>query len=204
MLTFNKDTHVYRWNGRHVPSVTQVIHESGCSRFMFKESWWYMSRGAAVHEAAELWDRDDLKESSVDPQIAGYLAAYRQFRQFTKGELEIIEIEQPGYHVRGYAGTPDRVVLWRGQRGILDLKTGTPAKWHALQTAAYLPLVPEATVRLALYLGADGRSTFNVHEDRADFPVFASALAVWQWKERNGLLTRPLAGDGVGNGDSAD
>lgn len=190
MLTFDKLTHAYRWNGQIVPSVTQVIGSAGLSKFHAYMGDWYIDRGTALHEAAQLWDQDDLDEDSVDPEIAGHLDAYKAFREFAKGDgLEIVEIEQPGYHVRGYAGTPDRVILWHGKRGVLDLKTGSPAPWHALQNAAYLALVPEATERMSLYLQDDGRFTLTYHDDRTDFGVFASALALWQWKERNGLLT---------------
>lgn len=188
-LVFEPEGHVYTWQGRRVPSVTQIVHEAGCSAFWGVGTSWYMERGSALHLAAQLWDEGDLDESSVDPAIAVHLAAYKTFLRANESELVIETIEQPAYHPRGYAGTYDRGILWRGDRGILDIKTGAKAPWHRLQTAAYLALVPEATVRLVVYVGSDGAWKLERHEDHTDWGVFASALALWQWKERNGLMT---------------
>ncbi len=188
-LVFEPEGHTYTWHGHRVPSVTQVIVEAGCLPRLGVGMSWYMRRGSALHLAAQMFDEDDLDEASVDPAIAGHIDAYRAFREFTKDDLEILEIEQPGYHPSGYAGTPDRVISWHGDRGVLDLKTGNKAPWHRLQTAGYLALVPEATVRLVVHLKADGGWKIDRHLDRGDWGVFASARALWQWKERNGLMT---------------
>lgn len=187
-LEFDEPTHTYTWEGRRVPSVTQVIHEAGCSAFWGGGSW-YMERGSALHLATQMHDEGELLESSVDPAIAGHLNAYRAFRESLRDDLTITDIEQPAYHPRGYAGMRDRSVVWRGKRGILEIKIGAAAAWHRLQTAAYLALVPETTVRLVVYLAETGRFKLEVHDDRTDWPVFASALALWQWKARSGLLT---------------
>lgn len=188
-LAFDKETHVYRWDGRVVPSVTQAIKAAGCMGYVAGGSEWHMNRGTVFHKVAELWDLGELEADSIDPAVAAHFAAYQEFRETVGSDLEILEIEEARYHDGlGYAGTRDRVVKWRGRVGVLDLKTGGRAPWHALQTAGYLALSKHAVVRLALYLGADGRWNLVEHADRGDWPAFASAVALWKWRARNGLL----------------
>lgn len=187
-LAFDESTHTYTYEGRRVPSVTQVIREVVLGGHDRPGMEWYMARGSALHLAAQMWDEGELDEESIDPAIAGHLAAYRRFRDDVGDDLTITEIEKPRYHTSGYAGTPDRVVEWRGDRGILDLKTGSTAAWHRLQTAAYAALAPEATARLVVYLGEDSRWKMDRHKDRSDWTVFSAALAVWRWRERTGAL----------------
>lgn len=188
-LTFDKETHVYEWEGRVVPSVTQAIRAAGCMGYVAGGSEWHMNRGTVFHKVAELWDLGELEHDSVDPAVAGHLAAYQEFRETVGDDLEILGIEDARYdEVLGYAGTTDRYVKWRGRPGVLDLKTGHAAAWHGLQTAGYARFYT-APVRLALYVGEDGRWKLDEHADRGDWQAFASAVALWHWKTKYGLTT---------------
>jgi len=72
---------------------------------------WYKEKGKYVHEMAELYRQGRLDEDTLDEQLKPYLDALKKF-----------EREAP--HVKG----------------IIDYKSGTFAKWHLLQTAAYREL----------------------------------------------------------------
>lgn len=197
--TFDDVTHTYRIDGRIVPSVTTVIASAQLSNFNGTRGLdWYLDRGRAFHLAAQLWDEGDLDDDSVDPEIRGQLDAYIACRELVGDAWDTLDIEVPRFHrLYGFAGTPDRHILWHGQPAIVDLKTGSPAKWHAIQTAAYAELIRTSTptagpltdvARFSLYCATDGTWKMQAHEATDDWGVFASALAVYNWRDRHGLI----------------
>lgn len=191
-FTFDPEAHEYRLDGRVLVSVTQVLERAG-----LVDAAWFTEesrrRGTAVHAATHYLDEGDLDIESVDPAIEGYVLAYERFKREARFRPDIIEV--PAYQSRWlYAGTPDRIVLGGGEvipRCVLDLKTGAPEPWHALQLAAYANLQPEPFrfARLSLYLRDDW--SYRLHEwPRAeylsDLTVFLGALNVANWKGRHG------------------
>lgn len=148
------------------------------------------SRGTAVHSATQYLDEEDLDESSLDPAVIPYLDAWRRFRSDTG--LEVLACELPVESKRyQFDGHPDRVVLFRGRRAILDLKaTAALSPLVALQTAGYAIAYEEQTgeriaARLAVRLLPDGTYRLESYTDRTDRFVFLAALQVAGWKEKN-------------------
>jgi hypothetical protein len=173
-----------------VPSVTQVIERAG----LIEDTTWFTpesrERGRAVHKMLMYSEREGLDESSVDPRLAGYLAAYRKFVSETDlGPCDLLEtpLADP---VRGFAGTPDAVRAFRGVGTLFDIKTGTPGPWWAIQTSAYESLVRQhlgcgPLQRFCLQLCRDGTFRLHQHRDRNDLKIFYAALTVVQWREAN-------------------
>ncbi len=192
MLEFRADDHSYTWNGTPVPSVTQVIAAGGLMPDLKQwSSQWHMDRGKHVHEATVLIDEGDLDWDALDPEIVGYCRAYERFREETLADLEIVEAETARYHeTYHYAGTPDRVALWRGALAVIDGKTGAPAPWHGLQLSAYRALVPDCAVRLGLYLKSDGTWSIKTYADRNEWHVFAAATRLWHWRAAHHLIPK--------------
>ena len=191
-LVLDRKSHEYRLDGRRLAGVTEVIEAAGMMPPMYGPADWYLGRGSAVHAATALLDEGTLDEASVDPQAAGYVDAYRAMRTTVGTDLVVQEIETSRYHeTLGYAGTPDRVVRWRGRLGVLEIKCGVDAGWHAIQLASYLRLVQGAETRLTVYLQKDGK--WNLDEckpqnQRADFDTFLAALTLYRWREAHGVL----------------
>lgn len=121
------DQHVYRLDGKRIDGLTSTIAEAGLiSKY---GSDWHMQRGTFIHQATEYYDRDELDESSVDPQIQGYLESWKKFRKdqnYIPNQIEL-KLYDPIYL---YAGTIDRLPL-------CDLKSGIEEKWHKWQLAGY-------------------------------------------------------------------
>ncbi len=185
MLTFDPAQHEYRWNGRVVPSVTQILKSLGLI-----DATWYTDeardRGSMIHLATALDDRGELDESSVDERIAGYLAAWRLFKAESGASFTDIEIQL--YSDYGYAGTPDRIGTLRG-RSVFDIKNGEPEPWHALQTAAYAfgCSAGSAAVmsRYCIYLRDNGTYRLIQHDRSTDIAVWLSCLNLYNWKANN-------------------
>ncbi len=187
-LAFDAASHRYTLDGVVLPSVTQVIRDAGLMPAYYSEdAEWYADRGSAVHEATALYDRGILDDASLDQEIVGYVESYRAFRRDSEKDLRIVDIEVPLASLGMFlAGTPDRLILWRGRGTVLEIKTGSAEPWHRLQVAGYMALA-ESIEGLVVYLDGEGGWKFGRSIDRADRIAFASVLAIQNWKRANGL-----------------
>ena len=110
--TFDETTHTYSINGRVVPSFTQV---AGDLLPCWHASEWHLKRGRAVHAAAAMVARCQAFE--CDPQIAGQVAACREFFRLYKPV--VLAVERPLFsHLYQFGGMPDLVT----QPEIVDYK----------------------------------------------------------------------------------
>mgnify|MGYP001617977587 FL=1 len=124
------------------------------------------------------------------PASAGMIVCVRG--ETAGADVEIKEIETPRYNKElRYAGTTDRAIFWRGQNAILEIKTGAPEPWHALQVSGYQGLIT-CGLRLVLYLKADGTWSLVTHTDINDWPIFRSAVGIWHWRAAHGLVERAV------------
>ncbi len=196
-ITFNEELHEYRdEKGNIIPSVTQIIQGAGLVDFS-RVSQGVLDdaslRGTVVHKITELYDHSELEETTVDPQLVGFLVAYKKFLADYKVK-GFIAIESIVFHDGfRYAGTLDRVVeLEDGRKMLLDIKTGEESPAHDLQVAAYLNARPDAAEIDqvgTLYLHADGTYKFKKTENPAfAFRVFVAALTLYRWKQENKLI----------------
>jgi hypothetical protein len=187
--------HSYRINGLAVPSVTGVLADlydwGGISAAKLERK---RILGTAVHKAIELDVRDDLDESSVDPQIAGYFEAWRRFRK--EARLSPVLAERPvGSKNFWYAGTLDLAGDLGGIDALIDIKTSArPHASNKLQTAAYLLAASEMRLmrktahRFVLILQPDATYRVEPHISANDFSVFLSCLSRHNWRIANGML----------------
>lgn len=185
-LEFKDDGHVYTFDGRWIPSVTEILKSEGFIDTAFFTDYG-RERGKLAHLAIHLYDEGELDEESLDPVLSPFVEAWKRFRADTG--VEIIESEQPIVDpLRRYAGTPDKIVLLDGKQTVLDLKTGVISPWVRLQLCAYC----EAKTiyrRAAVQLNDDGTYKMHTYTDRQDFGVWNATLAVYHWK-RNELKRR--------------
>jgi hypothetical protein len=205
VIEFEAASHEYRLGGKVLPSVTRVLADLSPIKHLDPAVLAPAAeRGKDVHLACQLYDLDQLDESSITPEIEPYLFAWQTFR--SDYLVRCLEVERIVY-AHGYAGTLDRYVQWApGRRiglrfGLLEIKTGAADPTHGPQTAAYLhallsmkkKLLPRGSVRgaptrAAVYLGADGRYRVELHQDPADLSIFMAALTTYHFKARYGLI----------------
>jgi hypothetical protein len=182
---FDPAAHVYTINGRRVPSVTQVLGAAG----MTNGAYWTpesRDRGTYVARATEILDRDpdDFDWDAVDDDKVGYVCAWEKFK--CESGCEIVASEAQVYsEAYQFAGTLDRIIKDCGPV-LIDIKTGTFAEWHRLQTAGYRLCRDERPLgRAAVYLNSDGSYRCVEHLDRRDEDVFKAALAVANWRAQH-------------------
>lgn len=198
MLTFDDPTHVYRWEGNKVPSVTgflEPIHSfAGVPPDILRAA---QERGTYVHQLTELYDLGDLDEVALGGVAGGiYLGYLRAWKSFLEDyEPNWDEIEVMGYSQRyGFAGTWDRHgTLARKRPGpfLIDIKTAWMcSRAWGVQTAAYRQIRAERDPMAALdnratvQLHADGTYDFLEWFDPDDWACFHSLLTIRNWSNK--------------------
>jgi hypothetical protein len=183
-LSFDVETHTYRYGGRVVPSVTQVLHAIDNFDRVDPELLERARRfGQHVHAATDLFDRGILDEENLDIMLVPHLNAYKLFLSETG--FVVTHSEQQIYNARQrYAGTLDKRGTWKGSTWLLDLKSGAVPRAVGLQTAAYREACDEKPKRrLCLQLK---RNTYKLIkcEEASDWSYFVSYLNVHRFNHR--------------------
>lgn len=190
VLTFDPESHTYRFGGQVVPGVTSILTPlTGYGSVPAHVLEAASNFGKAVHLACELDDLGELDESLLDPALAPYLAGWRKFSADHAVKWE--QIEQPVYHATlRYAGTPDRIGTVRGMQAVVDIKSTAdlyPSVGPQLAAYAQASNLPPHVQRLAVQLKADGTYVAKPYTDPSDFPVFCSLLTLRNWCARHSI-----------------
>ena len=184
-LTFDEESHTYRFQGKLVPGVTTILKPitdfSAVPPNVLKAA---SDFGTAVHLACELDDLGDLDESQLDTALVPYLKAWRKFSDDHSVEWDLIEapVYQPVFR---YAGTLDRFGLVSGVKAVVDIKSSVQLYPSVgPQLAAYeraLPVGLAAQKRIAVQLKGDGTYSAKEYSEPTDWPLFCSLLTVRNW-----------------------
>lgn len=185
-LVFDPERHAYILDGRVIPSVTQILTAEGIIN-----GQWYTEdgrrRGGHVHLALQYLDEGRLDEDSVTDEVRPYLEAWGRFLSETG--FICLQIERPFVcEALGYAGTPDRVGWMDGGKilSVIDIKTGSPEPWHALQTAAYaVGIGKRMAKRWSVYLRNDGNYRLVQYQDIDDINAWIGLVSIRNWKQKH-------------------
>lgn len=122
-----------------------------------KEAGWL---GTLVHDtisSLDLSQPSNVDISTLDPLTSHCVKLYLEWANNTLDHWTMIE--EPLVSTRlGFGGTPDRVGVLKGDKGLtlVDFKTGHRSRLHQFQTAGYRILLAETGIyidrRLVLYL----------------------------------------------------
>lgn len=193
-LTFNHETHEYRWNGIVRPSVTQILKRvyadeyAGVPEAVLARK---AALGTAVHRAVELALIGALDGYELHPDTEGYVRSFQRWLTFV--DIEVEALEEQFYCGLGYCGTIDCLAKV-GVGGLapelmlIDWKTtAAPMPSHRLQTAGYALGHARGVgrTRACLYLDNEGGVAKLVrHENAEDLNDWAATLRVYNIKER--------------------
>ena len=185
MLTFSEIPHEYQWNGKRVPSVTQILAPlesfAGVNPEILEAA---RDFGSNVHLAAHLDNIGQLDEDSLDPALAPYLAGWRAFKAETGFAITGSEVRLYN-QVHAYAGTADAIGVLYDRLTVVDIKSGVVPATVGCQLSAYQAAAESIGVkvkrRLCVQLTGDGRYKLHEQKDPADWPLFQSALNIFRW-----------------------
>ena len=203
MLTFDEETHTYRWNGIKVPGVTSVLADyirttaGGNQYHVCRHTGTAIptdimedaaDKGKDIHLACQLTIQGGLDWDALD---LCYMGPVKQFEAWMKQyQPQILFTEMPVYSVRyGYAGTIDIIAAIDRKVAVVDIKTGASSSVGP-QTAAYGQAYAEqekyrGTVeRWVLWLPKNGDPfKFEKITNRQDFDYFKACLYCHQYQQ---------------------
>lgn len=190
MLTFDPVTHSYRYEGRPVPGVTQILKPLYDFGGIPPDVLAAKARlGQHVHLATEMDDDGELDDASCDEVVLGYVKGWRQFKA-DRGPA-ILASEQRVFSLEHqYAGTLDRIVGMDGSEWVLDIKTS--AEIHPAvgpQTMAYSAASGHQGLRrCVVQLRMDGTYTFKELTNPKDWVVFQACKLIHRFKMEHRLV----------------
>ena len=195
-LTFEEEGHVYMWDGRVVPSVTQAMKPITKLWVSGDQLEFTRQQGQAIDAMIEFDVSGTLDEESLPAWMKPILASWRQFVDETG--FTLIEAKPRLYHMQfGFAGEMDLVGTMSKikrhnnyrfpQAAVIDIKRTIP-KTAGVQTAAYMELWnhscdrPVIQRRFALSLNPYRLVEYT---DKADWNVFLACLTITRHLEKN-------------------
>ncbi len=178
-LTFDETTHTYRWGGRIVPSVTQVLADLKDWSVIPRDRLARAQReGVAIHKMVEWHLQGTLDVDGLPEWIRPRHRALLRF--LDEHELIVSRQETPLYHEQyRYAGTFDIEAKLDGFDALIDVKRSLyGGRITGLQLAAYARLSsPDLRRRrFALQLKDDGTYSLPEFSNPADWGVFLACL----------------------------
>lgn len=186
MIEFSEEPHAYRYDGAPLVSVTEALRRAGFidSTFFTPES---RERGSKVHRACHFLAEGDLEWSEVDPRIEGYVRAHELFLKDSGFEVIAAEL-RVAHPLYAFGGCLDLIGRLNGRLTLVDLKSGRPSPWAALQTAGYAACIDEPNIdRRTIWLQEDGRYMLSgAYRDPSDAKVFLAAVSVATWQKNHG------------------
>lgn len=193
--------------------VSSVLEINGLSTPVKQYAEETRIRGTAVHAANEALAHGytpRVGDPAHEPYIQGLRLWYLEVApQIVATERRIVN------RSKRLTGQLDIVTLMLQDRQLVpydvDIKTGSEAPWHGIQTAGYKDLAiyddelwalmppplntldeferDQAMKRAILYLPGNGRYVWKEQKDPGDYYRFASALGLLQWRHDKGLLS---------------
>ena len=185
---FDREAHQYYLNELPIPSLSNILSESLCLFYGGGNNFEAMERGTRLHRIFELYDKNDLVESSLNEISAAYLRGWIKVRNYMRlDEFDIIEEPMPCL-AHNFGCTPDRFSL--KQLTLLEIKTGVETIAWPLQLSAQELAIREAfkipvskqIKRLSVIVEPDGYNPKN-HSKPTDKNVFLNCLNVYRYKK---------------------
>jgi len=175
MLAFRFDptAHAYTTDAGRVPSITQMLKAAG----LIDDTWFTQEacdRGTAVHDLTAAYDLGALDVESCTSPFRDYLLQHVTLTNLVKPEWQHIEVPFVHEQLR-FGGRPDRVGRVFGSQSVVEVKSGPPDDWHAVQLALQailvapeLSLPPELIQRFGFYITPE-RFRVEHYKDKRDF-----------------------------------
>ena len=131
----------------------------------------------AVGHSAGLCEAPEVPEA-----YGGYYKAMLDFIAWAKPVPSAIERTMK-HKTYPYAGKPDFIGSIGEEFGVLDLKSGAPAKWHSVQIHGYQKMLDKAAKMWILYISDNGTFQFKTIKPSArDWAVFQNGLSILEWR----------------------
>ena len=173
-LIFDEENHLYFVDGRVIPSVTQILTQSGIlDKRFFKAG--AAERGTRIHSLCE-----QIANGLKPDEENGYTEAFRAFLKDAR--VEPAAVEHRAYSYLDFAGTIDLIAVFRGELVVIDIKTGVYQEWWSLQLAGYALLLENENIRrFSLEIKDTGKYKLTEYENnKEDINGFLNAFETYK------------------------
>lgn len=191
-LTFEEEKHIYRLNGKYIPSVTTIMKPLSAALYKDIDEAVLQAaaeRGKTVHECIENFIKFGFTD--VPPELNLYFDGFQNW--WDEYKPEVLGSEYRAYHpTLRYAGTSDLICMVRDIMVCVDFKTTAAINemLTRVQLEAYARALMEHKIpiraKAILHLGKDGVGTIHQHKagDTEAWNVFGSLLTVWNYQQK--------------------
>jgi len=147
-------------------------------------------RGEALHRLclSYLASLDGVHEAPVP--TPPYEKPYQTFVKWCVDHaVLVVAVEEPSVNMlHGYRGTPDALVIIKGEEILIDLKfTAAILRMNRVQIQAYWRLLHYRTAKRAQLLHIQPvTGELHVHSIKKnphDWAAFINALSIWKWRQ---------------------
>lgn len=178
------ENHEYKEGDMIIPGVTTVLQEVGIIQ---NSPWATTGRGKRMHKIIQYFLQGKLDFSDINQEEQELIEWISQV--IINYKFQVVAIERTVYNqVYHYAGTIDYIFVSPEKRiFVADLKTGIKKEpWYKVQIAAYQQAIDNENVHgMILYQRTKGIEIITESElQQKYFPVFRSALNVYNFKEK--------------------
>ena len=164
-IVFNEEKHEYSVNGIIMPCVSDFINRVVKEIKQKQNPPWFMQRamdkGTASHKAIELLNSGCLDETTLDPQITGYVESYKKFK-IVHYHKSILREFRTFDSERRVCGSIDDIGYIDGVLKTADYKTGKYYDYYKWQLTGYYLMAK--TVGLPIC----GSSVIQLFEDGSE------------------------------------
>lgn len=192
--TFDPEGHIYRLNGKIIPSVSLLCdHLMSFDNVSVDVLAAARERGTDVHHATYLDDIRDLAEESITDEIRPYLTGWRKFMR-EMGPQWIVR-EHQGVNVkREYGYQFDALGTIQGFVTLVEIKTCPFNRVMGIQLAGYETAWNEELTtkehekvqrRAVVSLDKKGGYKYRACTERSDYNAFLSLLTLHRWSNED-------------------
>lgn len=192
IVELDKARHIYTMEGREAPGIHKVLGAVGMLDDMPRDQQALM-RGQRIHTAIEYdirWEGDFCTDDLTDYE-KGCLSAARKARQELGLKISPNKVELlVGHRPLWYATQLDAIGEWKGERTVINWKTGQYYPYYKLQSAAEALCVSWPR-RLAVFLFPNGDYVEHEYTDDEDFDRWVECCNLYNWQLKQGGGVRP-------------
>jgi hypothetical protein len=171
---FDPEKHEYWLGSKKIPGVSDILKTVGLSKDFTNVDPFYRERGIQGHKCIELFLKDDLDESSIDPILTPFFDGFKRYWDKFGTKPRAIEL---ALYNENFAGTIDLVT-----NAIVDWKfSKSHDKVAELQGEAYKILAIEPMPFQVVQFPGDG--SFEVYDYGDGIDNWPHVMSLYRWKK---------------------
>lgn len=188
-IRYQDEDHSYWKDQLRIPGISELLKYFG-----YIDDSYYTEiprkRGTEIHGiiADHCRGEEQAILSNDDPEVVQRIEAFFQFK--AAKDFRPIGVETIHFSPLANLACRSDLIGTFGESpflSIIEMKCGSRAGWHSLQTAGQALCFGQPVRRFALYLKTEGKFDLREHTDRTEIPIVQGLAATYWYNQKNGL-----------------